>query len=53
MAEQIYLPGYGGLTRFKEEYESKFQISPGAVLGMIILTIFLVILLNILFRKSI
>lgn len=32
----ISLPGYGGLTRFKEEYNSKFQFGPGVVIAMII-----------------
>ena len=46
MAE-ISIPGYGGLTRFKEEYDSKFQFGPGVVVGMIIAAILFVLLLNI------
>ena len=51
MAGEISMPGYGGLTRFKEEYDSKLQFGPGAVVAMIIGTIVLVILLN-LFGKA-
>jgi len=50
MANEISMPGYGGLTRFKEEYNSKFQFGPGAVVGMIIGTIAFVILLNLFFK---
>lgn len=48
MAGEISLPGYGGLTRFKEEYGSKLQFGPGAVVAMIVGTILLVVLLNVL-----
>ncbi len=33
------LPGYGGLTRFKEEYNSKIKFSPTAVVVVVILVI--------------
>lgn len=33
----------GGLTRFKEEYDSKFKFSPNAVVVMIILVILFVL----------
>jgi preprotein translocase subunit Sec61beta len=46
----IMMPGYGGLTRFKEEYNSKFQFGPGVVVMAIILTIILVIVLNLTFK---
>ncbi len=40
MAEStINLPGYGGLTRFSEEYESRFNLKPTHVIAMIILVI--------------
>jgi preprotein translocase subunit Sec61beta len=48
MAKEISMPGYGGLTRFKEEYNSRFQFGPGAVVAMIIATIVFVVLLNLL-----
>lgn len=35
--------GFGGLMRYKEEYDSKFKFGPGAVVGMIIATIVLVV----------
>ncbi len=35
--------GFGGLTRFKEEYNSKFKFGPGVVIGMIIVVIVFVI----------
>jgi len=39
--------GFGGLTRFKEEYNSKFKFGPGVVVGMIIAVIVFVIGLQI------
>ena len=36
----IMLPGgYGGLTRFSEEYESKFNLKPAHVIVAIVLII--------------
>ena len=36
----ISLPGgFGGLTRFNEEYESRFNLKPTSVIVMIILII--------------
>ncbi len=36
----INLPGgYGGLTRFSEEYESRFNLKPAHVIVMIILIV--------------
>ena len=50
MAEQMSMPaGFGGLMRYKEEYNSKFKISPAGVVGLIIGAIVLVIALNIFF----
>ena len=34
--------GFGGLMRYKEEYDSKFKFGPGAVVAMIIVVIALV-----------
>jgi len=43
MAE-IGIPGMGGgLMRYKEEYNSKFKFGPGAVVGMIIVTILFIV----------
>jgi preprotein translocase subunit Sec61beta len=41
--------GFGGLTQYKEEYNSKFKFGPGAVVGMIIATIILVVGLRVLY----
>jgi len=41
--------GFGGLMRYKEEYNSKLKFGPGVVVGMIIAVIVLVIGLRILF----
>ena len=50
MAENTIPLGFGGgLTRFKEEYDSKLKFSPNAVVVMIILTILFVIFLKFLF----
>ena len=35
--------GFGGLTRFNEEYNSKFKFGPGVVVGMIIAVIVFVV----------
>jgi len=35
--------GFGGLTRFSEEYNSKFKFGPGAVVAMIIAVIAFVV----------
>lgn len=35
--------GFGGLTRYNEEYNSKFKFGPGVVVGMIIAVIVFVI----------
>jgi preprotein translocase subunit Sec61beta len=48
MAENVNMSGgFGGLTRFKEEYNSKFKFGPGVVIGMIIVVIVFVIGLRI------
>ncbi len=44
---QIRLPsGQGGLTRYFDEYRSKIEISPGAVIIFCILIIVIIILLH-------
>lgn len=35
--------GFGGLTRYNEEYDSKLKFGPGVVVGMIVATIVLVV----------
>jgi len=44
--------GFGGLTRYKEEFESRFNLSPGHVIGFVVLIIIFVILLKIFFPVS-
>ena len=44
------MPGaFGGLMRYKEEYDSKLKFGPGVVIAMIAVVIALVIGLNIFF----
>ena len=44
MANDVSVPGMGGgLMRYKEEYNSKLKFGPGAVVGMIIAVIVLVV----------
>lgn len=45
-AAPVQMPGYGGLTRYNEEYDSKFKFGPGAVVAAIIATIVAIIGLN-------
>lgn len=50
MAQQqgVSMPGiFGGLTRYDEEYNSKFQISPIAVIVFVVLVLVFVLALNI------
>ena len=48
MAESMNMSaGFGGVTRFKEEYNSKFKFGPGVVVGMIIAVIVFVVGLQI------
>ena len=48
MSENLAMPaGFGGLTRYNEEYDSKFKFGPGAVVGMIIATVVFVLALKI------
>ena len=47
---QVNLPGgFGGLTRFSEEYESKFNLKPTHVIGFIITIIVFRIFLGVIF----
>jgi preprotein translocase subunit Sec61beta len=46
---QLQMPSYGGLTRFKEEYNSKFKFSPKAVVVAMVVVIVAIISLNLLF----
>ena len=48
MAENnVNMPaGFGGLTRYKEGYESKFELKPTHVVGFVILVIVFRILLG-------
>ena len=39
--------GFGGLMRYKEEYNSKLKFGPGVVIGMIIAVIVFIAGLNI------
>ena len=41
---KMQMPGvFGGLLRYDEEYNSRFMISPGTVIGFIVAIIVLVI----------
>ena len=45
---KISMPGsFGGLMRYDDEYESKFKISPAAVIGFVITIILFVFALKI------
>ncbi|VVB82156.1 Uncharacterised protein [uncultured archaeon] len=39
--------GFGGIVRFKEEYESKFSLKPSYVVGFVILIVIFRIALQI------
>ena len=49
MAEINMPSGFGGLTRFKEEYESSFNLKPVHVIAFILLIIGLRIILPFIF----
>jgi preprotein translocase subunit Sec61beta len=50
MAQEMSMPGsFGGLMRYKEEYNSKLKISPSQVVLMIIIVVLLVLSLKIFF----
>lgn len=45
--QQMQMPGvFGGLMRYDEEYSSRFMLSPGQVIGIIVALVVLVILLK-------
>jgi len=45
--DKIRLPsGQGGLTRFFDDYKSKIEISPGAVVVLCIMVMIIIILLH-------
>ncbi len=45
---KINMPGmFGGLTRYDEEFASKFMVSPFAVIGFIILIVVFILALKI------
>lgn len=48
----LSIPGYGGLMRYKEEYNSKLKFGPGVVVGAVIISILLVIGLRWIFPLS-
>jgi len=48
-SQGVSLPGFGGLTRYKEEYASKFNLTPTHVVIFIILIIIFRISLPIFF----
>jgi len=49
MADVNMPAGFSGLMRYKDEYDSRFKISPAQVILMIILTVIVMIGLNIFF----
>lgn len=50
----IRMPGaFGGLMRYDEEYTSRFMLSPGQVIGLIIAVVILVIALKIFWPTSV
>lgn len=47
----VNLPGgFGGLTRFSEEYESKINLKPTHVIGFVILIILFRVLLSVFYK---
>jgi len=53
MAQQnqgVSLPaGFGGLTRFKEEYESKINLKPSHVIAFVVLIIIFRVVLGVVY----
>ena len=50
MADKINMPGaFGGLMKYDNEYTSKFMLSPGHVIGFIVLILGVVLALKIFF----
>ena len=47
----VNLPGgFGGLTRFSEEYESKINLKPPHVIGFVILIVLFRIFLSVFYK---
>jgi len=47
--QKMQMPGvFGGLMRYDDEYQSKFMISPTAVVGFVVAIIILVLILKLL-----
>jgi preprotein translocase subunit Sec61beta len=47
MAERISLPAsFGGITRYFEEYKSKIEIKPEAIILIIIIIVILELIIN-------
>lgn len=45
---KIHMPGgFGGITRYDEEYESRFKISPAQAIGFIVAVALFVVALKI------
>lgn len=55
MAQQseVNLPGFGGLMRYKEEYDSKLKISPTQVIVLIVAVIVFVLSLKLLYPLNV
>lgn len=52
MAQQnkLSMPGvFGGLMKYDEEYQSRFVVTPGQVIGFVVLIIVFVLALKLLF----
>jgi preprotein translocase subunit Sec61beta len=47
MAETNMPAGFGGLMRYKEEYDSKIKFGPGVVVAMIVVVVAVVLGLRI------
>ena len=46
--QKLQMPGaFGGLMRYDDEYKSKFMLSPGQIIGFIVLIILFVLFLKI------
>ncbi|MAG37950.1 hypothetical protein CMI45_00995 [Candidatus Pacearchaeota archaeon] len=51
---KIQMPGaFGGLMRYDEEYNSRFMMSPVAVIVFVVLIVILVLLLKVIFPANI
>ncbi|MEM1988610.1 MAG: preprotein translocase subunit Sec61beta [Candidatus Woesearchaeota archaeon] len=48
---KFYLPSGGGLVRYSDEYKSKFELSPKAVMILIAIIVILELILHLTFKK--